>query len=212
MVIFEASEERIELASEYHSAELIKEHNGMMMGLDYIAETDKTASGVFRCDHIGREELLPLLRSVAYLAHEMDKYKKAMFRKRTRVEASLAISAFGGDDALPPDAGAPLQIPEEFADLFHGVIGNITEVGEQAEILIKYFETGRVDKIHVFEEIGDNLWYLSRLIKFCGTSFLQVMRANIAKLRARHGEAFSKDRDGKRNLKTEHKALRKGLL
>lgn len=173
-------------------------------GLDYIAETDKTASGVFAPSQVGVGELNFALMEFANAAARLDRYKKVLFRKRTRAEAGLPVFFSG----LSLQA-AHSSIAEQ-DDLFHGVIGNCTEVGEQAEILITYLIDGKVDKINVFEEIGDNLWYLSRLIKYCGTTFLKVMRANIAKLRKRHGEAFNKEADGSRDLTAERQTLENG--
>jgi NTP pyrophosphatase (non-canonical NTP hydrolase) len=166
---------------------------------DYIAETDKTASGVFTPEQVGIRELQEHLAYVVHAAKRMDKIKKALFRQRSREEAGL------GERYLN-DAG--LVVPEYDADLFHGIIGSITEVGEQAEILQKYLSDGMVDIPNVREEIGDNLWYLSRLVKWARTSFADEMVRNIAKLRARHGQGgFNRDKDINRDLSNERKVL-----
>lgn len=178
-----ASDDRVRITSE---------------GLDYIAETNLTASNTFRCDHIGRTELRWALEDFISAANTLDKYKKAMFRQRSRLESKLS-------DVTPPD---PLIIAPEFEDLFHGIIGVCTEAGEGAEILNKYLLTGSVDMINVSEEAGDLLWYLSRLVKFLRSSFLTIMRQNIQKLRARHGvTGFNREADITRNLEAERKTL-----
>jgi NTP pyrophosphatase (non-canonical NTP hydrolase) len=106
------------------------------------------------------------------------------------------------------DAPIPSALSDGHDDLFHGIIGNITEVGEQAEILLGLLDDECVDIVNVREEIGDNLWYLSRLMKYANTSFDDEMRRNIKKLRARHGnEGFNKEADINRNLDNEHKVL-----
>ena len=95
------------------------------------------------------------------------------------------------------------------ADFIHGIIGVCTEAGELAEALIKYIETGEAPDItNIREEIGDELWYLSRLVKYTNTTFDAEMRRNIAKLRQRHGDGgFNAESDVNRDLTAERKVL-----
>lgn len=176
---------------------------------DYIAETDKTASNVFSPENVEVKELASLLRIIISSTQYMDKFKKALFRKRSREEAGL--DPFTGGMLLTTMPQLMNGGQEIHADLFHGIIGNITEVGEQAEILLSFLAGNRVDLVNVREEIGDNLWYLSRLCKYADTTIEQEMTRNIAKLRKRHGEGgFNKEADINRDLDAERKTLEGG--
>lgn len=176
------------------------------IALNYPTQTDVTASNVFSPEQVGTIELTGALVAVIQAAKEMDKFKKALFRKRTR-EESMLPPLDPNDPTLPTAIGDDVLAIMEFEGLFHGIIGNITEVGEQAEILyVLLTENGsEVDMANVREEIGDNLWYLARLVKFAKTSFPAEMEANIEKLRLRHGTAgFSKEGDMNRDTTAEH--------
>lgn len=197
----------------YESKLPLSDYNGRReldqdSGLDYLAETDLTASNVFSPDQVGVGELREALANFARAARELDKFKKALFRKQNRREAGLYTGVNG---EYPFNVGGSLGMliaGMGHDDLFHGGIGLATESGEVAEVLIKLLVGQRTDLTNVKEEIGDCLWYLSRLVKWADTTFLTEMKRNIAKLRARHGAAgFDKGRDMKRNLDTERKTL-----
>lgn len=179
------------------------------VGLDYIAETDKTASNVFTPENVGVIELTQVLAATIHAAQAMDKFKKALFRRRSREESGL--EAFVPGEVTLQQMLYNMDHPDDspYDDLFHGIIGAITEVGEMAEILVDLLTVSKEpDQTNVREEIGDVLWYLSRLVKYSETSFLAEMRRNVAKLRERHGTGgFDKDRDITRDLAAEHEVL-----
>lgn len=177
-------------------------------GLDYVSETELTASNVFTPDQVGVGEFRRALLDFVRASQELDKFKKALFRKRNRQESGLSVGANGEYPFQYGDSLGFLIQGAGHDDLFHGIVGVATESGEQVEILIKLMDGERVDVTNVREEIGDVLWYLARLVKWAGTSFLTEMVRNITKLRARHGTAgFNKDRDINRDLEAEHKLL-----
>ena len=43
----------------------------------------------------------------------------------------------------------------------------------------------------IAEELGDVLWYLANLADLCDMTLADIAAANIAKLRARHGETYN---------------------
>lgn len=170
---------------------------------DYIAETDKTASGMWQPEVVGRLELLNAVSRFVDAGQELDKYKKLLFRGQSRDQVGLASLSLNSDKALNY-----LQ-PQE-ADYFHCAIGVATEAGELCEPLLSRLENDAyiIDKTNIFEEIGDLLWYLSRGLKWVGLSFLLAMKANIAKLRMRHGNAgFNTQGDQNRDLFAERQVL-----
>jgi NTP pyrophosphatase (non-canonical NTP hydrolase) len=170
-------------------------------GLDYIAETDKTASNVFTPAQVGVAELRVALLECAIAAQRLDRFKKALFRNQSRLQAGLREDFVGESlDDLMAGMGHD--------DLFHGIIGATTETGEMCEALVHLLDRRRIDELNMKEEIGDVLWYLSRLVKWAGTTFLTEMKRNIAKLRARHGAGgFNKERDMNRDLDAERRTL-----
>jgi NTP pyrophosphatase (non-canonical NTP hydrolase) len=174
------------------------------MPFDYIEETDKTASGVFNPENVGIIEFTNALAAAIHAGEEMNKFKKALFRKQTREEAGLLPL-----QPQPLLSDALRDRAEEFDDLFHGTVGLITETGEMAEIIYKFLAANvEPDVVNVREEIGDNLWYLSRLVKWAKSTFAAEMHRNIEKLRNRHGAGgFNKERDINRDLDAEHAVL-----
>lgn len=172
-------------------------------GLDYLAESATTASNVFNPNNVGVIEFTTCLSAVIHAAQEMDKFKKALFRKRTREESGLAPLV------SDPELSIFLQGHPDLDELFHGIVGGITEMGELAEVLYNLLAVNKEpDVTNVREEIGDNLWYLACLMRWAETTPLTEMRRNIAKLRLRHGESgFSKDGDMNRHLEEERRLL-----
>lgn len=66
------------------------------------------------------------------------------------------------------------------------------EAAEVAEPLLKRHYHGKaLDRAALMHELGDTLWYLATLADLMGWSLDDVAAANVAKLRARHGEAYN---------------------
>lgn len=169
---------------------------------DYVAETDVTASDVWGGDNASADLLLEDLRTFVTAAKRLDQHKKVLFRKRSNEEAGLP--SFDGTVKTP----VSFYFIKQESELLHGIVGVATEAGELAEIAIKKLEyPSPADVTNVREEIGDVLWYLARLVKFAGTTFLAEQRRNIAKLRERHGSRFNAERDVNRNLSAERAVL-----
>lgn len=74
-------------------------------------------------------------------------------------------------------------------------LGIAGEGGEIADIIKKHlFQGHALNKEHLFEEIGDQLWYISNLCNLCGFNMEDVMEYNVEKLRERFPEGFSEKR------------------
>ncbi len=77
-----------------------------------------------------------------------------------------------------------------YDDLCYGLI---TEVGEVVDIIKKGNRPGRqIDRVWLGEEIGDVLWYLTRLADSYDLYMPGLLNGNVEKLNKRH----SKDSDG----------------
>jgi NTP pyrophosphatase (non-canonical NTP hydrolase) len=82
----------------------------------------------------------------------------------------------------------------EMAKMLHYTMGLSTESAEVLDIIKAYVAYNRpIDLDHLAEELGDCLWFISRLCSHLGTDMEVLMDKNIAKLKARYGEKFSTD-------------------
>lgn len=96
--------------------------------------------------------------------------------------------------------------------LFHCIIGKVTEVGELADALKKYVIYGKsIDWVNVVEELGDDQWYsaLGALVtkRVLGVGFTDIQKLNVAKLKDRYGDKFTEEKALKRNLQRERQTL-----
>lgn len=98
---------------------------------------------------------------------------------------------------------------DEFnAKLLHYVLGVGTEAGELQDIVKKAVIYGKeIDRTNLVEEVGDVLWYLSRLLTVLDSTFDEAMEKNINKLKARYGDKFTEHAALNRDLDKELKAL-----
>jgi NTP pyrophosphatase (non-canonical NTP hydrolase) len=99
---------------------------------------------------------------------------------------------------------------DKIARLVHYGFGLGSEVGEFQDALKKYIAYGKpIDVVNLKEEIGDLLWYLSRICETCEFTLEDAMETNIAKLKARYGEKWTQEAALNRNLKLEREILEK---
>ena len=93
-------------------------------------------------------------------------------------------------------------------NLLHGALGIVTEAGEFLDQIKKNTFYGKeIDYVNLGEEVGDMLWYISVILNSLGLTYEEVMDKNIAKLRARYGDKFTKEKAINRDLKTERDIL-----
>jgi len=92
--------------------------------------------------------------------------------------------------------------------LLHSAIGISTEVGELLDNLKKVIFYGKsIDYINLKEEIGDLLYYIAISLDELGVTFEEVMDKNIAKLKARYPDKFTKEKALNRDLEKEREVL-----
>lgn len=92
--------------------------------------------------------------------------------------------------------------------LLHAKMGISSEGGEISDQLKKHFIYGKpLDTTNIMEESGDLLWYIALQLDACGHTMEQAMEANIAKLKARYGDAFSPERALNRDTNKERGVL-----
>ena len=169
----------------------------------YIEACNKTCSPDFHADNVDVSDFLRLLDDMANLGEAVNLRKKILFRGKKPDELGMFY----------PSPGNELyqRLDEDKADLVHGIVGAITEVGELAEMLAKHLRGAPLDRVNAVEETGDITWYLSRILKWANVTFNQCFKLNIDKLHGRHGDTFNFFRDHNRDLGQERAKLEEGV-
>jgi hypothetical protein len=132
-----------------------------------------------------------------------------------RLDALKKTLFYGRDNNLiaegQKDAGELLQNMDcggaNAANIFHAILGKVTETGELLEALKACYNGEVFDKVNAIEEIGDGNWYDSVLLHECGGTFEQAWRLNIAKLKARFPDKFAAHDANNRDLAAERAIL-----
>lgn len=92
--------------------------------------------------------------------------------------------------------------------ILHSALGLSTEAGEILDAIKKHVYYGKeLDKVNLFEEVGDLFWYLAIMADELGFSFEDAMKKNVEKLEARYGSRFSSDKAIDRDLNKERTVL-----
>ena len=172
---------------------------------NYIEEANVTMSDNFHFEKVSQELFVDVLDSAIEALNDLDQIKKALFYGRDMNESlTFAEQGVRNNDiqihGLHPDPQAGMR-------LLHGIIGIATEAGEMLEALRQGVEGGVFDLTNVAEEVGDNQWYAAAILRVLGTTFDDVQRTNIAKLRARFPNKFDAHDANNRNLERERKIL-----
>ena len=93
--------------------------------------------------------------------------------------------------------------------ILRGAMGASTESAELLDQLKKHIYYGRkLDKVNLFEEVGDIFWYLAIIADELDFSFEDVMKKNIKKLKVRYGDEFTNDKANNRDLDKELETLK----
>ena len=102
---------------------------------------------------------------------------------------------------------------EDARNIIHGIIGKATEAGELLEALQRTVIYGdKFDFPNVNEEQGDGFWYDAVLARATGTTFEEIQKTNIAKLRHRFPDNFTNYDANNRDLSGERQILEGGLI
>lgn len=95
--------------------------------------------------------------------------------------------------------------------LNHALHGLSAEAGEAAGWFLKaiYYGKGLTQEIQekIAEEVGDCLWFCAQALTVLGKDMEEVMRQNIAKLKARFPDKFTDDLSENRNEEAERYAM-----
>lgn len=70
--------------------------------------------------------------------------------------------------------------------LWYYALGLTGEAGEAAEKIKKYYRDGVLDDRGLAKELGDLLWYLTRIGTLIGVDLESIAKGNVEKLTARY--------------------------
>ena len=93
-------------------------------------------------------------------------------------------------------------------DSYHMLMGIATETGELFDAYKKELAyNATLDLVNVSEEIGDLMWYIINFCTFNNLDLENILEKNIAKLKERYPEKFTKKNALNRDLVKERSVL-----
>ena len=175
---------------------------------NYIDEANVTASNKFYGESIALALFRDTLRDAITALATLDKLKKALFYNR-ELPPELKLEHYGANavtmQRIPTWLG---MTDEQGIAILHSIVGQATEAGELLEMLFESAINGApFDPVHFAEEIGDCQWYEALGAKATFTTFDEIQRRNIAKLRHRFPNAFTEYDANNRDLVGERAKL-----
>lgn len=88
--------------------------------------------------------------------------------------------------------------------LLHGAMGLDTESGEIMDSMKRHIIYGSdLNVVNIREELGDIMWYVALICDELGLTIEQICEDNIAKLRKRYPDKFSRELAEKRDVANE---------
>lgn len=77
------------------------------------------------------------------------------------------------------------QLDPQIIEAMYCGLGLVGEAGEASEKIKKWHRDGKIDKASLALELGDVLYYLTRLADVAGYSLFEIMQMNMEKLNSR---------------------------
>ncbi len=182
-----------------------------MSKFDYLALSERTASGHYHGDLVSLEEVRRAFVAFFEAAEAIDRIKKLLFYGENE-KKGLLKSEFDGKTAhtvisrLAPDNREGEQETSEY--ILHAVLGVASEAGEMVDALHKAIFRGEpLDIVNLGEESGDVKWYLAMLARVRCVPWDADERRNIEKLTARFPDKFTTENANVRDLDEERRIL-----
>lgn len=89
--------------------------------------------------------------------------------------------------------------PDRKEKLTLAALGLTGEAGEVADHIKKaLFQGHKIDSLHLLEELGDVLWYVTLAARAIDFNLNDVMEYNVQKLRKRYPNGFDSERSNNR--------------
>lgn len=154
---------------------------------DYLTQAALTAPKAIHGQKVSESELRGCLNNLIEVGNWLDGLKKSIFYGKGEHLGEHVTCVNQSTLAVLLPSGTDLAQVE----IFHGIIGAITETVELAEALMDSLENGKpLDVVNLSEECGDVLWYLACILRHSGKDFPDLQEQNIAKLRKRYPNGF----------------------
>jgi NTP pyrophosphatase (non-canonical NTP hydrolase) len=191
---------------------------------NFIPDALRTCSPNFHGDKVTISQLIAAIQAGIAAANRLDRMKKALFYGRDYVEndARPQVTVAEASENAAMIIGGVMPVSRHvdtfaYEQLFHAILGNFTEAGEQLEAWLKtYLFGGEIDAVNMREEFGDNLWYLAigmnAVERMTGETcdFETEMARVINKLKQRFPDKFTADAANNRDLAAERAVLEGG--
>ncbi len=157
---------------------------------------------------------LPLLmafKAAANLGSAFDDLKRQIYYGQSKNMAEIA-GKLGDVNVEIQSKGLDIVLTPEQYRMLHAAFGLVTEAVEFLETVAKNITDGvPIDPVNVMEELGDTSWYSAIPMNLYGLTVEQVLKANIAKLKARYPNKFELDKAVNRDLDAERKTLEQAM-
>ena len=186
-----------------------------MNNQNYLIESEKTEKKFpdgLKVQQGTLEGTIGLFESVMHMGFLVDVlkkhfiYDKSMDEMGDLVEKHLSNLA-KAQARMDQDDGELIELDQDRAEVFHALLGLVSELSEVIEIVVPYLQGKEMDANHLSEEIADAHWYYSILNRKFNINPDESLSANIAKLKARYPDKFSSDNALNRNLDAEQIAM-----
>jgi len=192
------------------------------MDLQKYTESAMKTEAVLNDVYTNQVRLINILKISIAAGNMLDDLKKNIFYGReidnTKYfqQFNLALDSLHSLEIYQPGAHKKPLDQNELIDqdmkidsrIFHGAIGMATESTEMLEALLKYLETGELDKVNLAEECGDSDWYEAILLNALGQDWEKNMKKNIKKLKLRYEkQQFEAENANNRDLDSEREIL-----
>lgn len=148
---------------------------------NYPELCSRTLSPNFFAQRFSKSLMLSILEDVEHTGNLLDAAKKALFYGKETTSLQQ------------PDDPQTDVIEIEDVDVFHGIVGAITESAELATLAVGMLTNKPVDHINLQEELGDLLWYIGIICNYYGFSVDDLMEKNIKKLQKRYPDKFTSE-------------------
>jgi NTP pyrophosphatase (non-canonical NTP hydrolase) len=174
----------------------------LMDSKTYLKMSARTASSEFHEEIVDASMLEGAMTQAIDVAQTADNVKKSLFYGRPLPDGA-AIQELRGKTTH-------LDVSAIHQDYLHAALGLFTEASELLEAVLKAMETGTLDEVNVFEELGDTEWYMAMLYRLLEKTPEEAREVNIEKLTKRFPSKFASDRAINRDVSTERSVLEDG--
>lgn len=168
----------------------------------FIPNALRTLSPAWHGELVALAQLKGRINGAIDAINKLDQLKKTLFYGRDN-----NLIADGQHDSADLPAAMVMPVGANPANVFHAILGKVTEAGELLEALRACYNGEVFDRINAIEEVGDGFWYDAVLLEEMVSSFPDAMITVIAKLRARFPDKFTETNANVRDLEAERAIL-----